>query len=392
MNDGERCTLAPGQTLLLVIKAGNGGTGAAGGRGGAGGDSLAFSGKAGGAGGAGGLGGAGGAGAKWQGQYTNTSGSTQTLIFTVGTNGTTPAAGAAGADGADGNPNGATGVSGNGGAGGNGGTDSMIKVASTTVASALGGDGGGGGQGGAGGEGGQGSVRVGLDGRAGVNGAAGADGAGGNMTTTNTEAPAIQIAFPTTPVFPAATYTLSFNANGGTCTVSTLSGPAGAWVALPSAVQCTKTGYTLTGWRAGGTTFWPAQAVELNGDNSLTATWRANGSSTGSTSSGGNSSGAGTSTATSTAQVIWRIQGSDVVVRSGDPAKLIGKRPLVTLATKYPSRVTRADIAAARSVAARYRGIYGGIRLANDWRTPRIVATYQVTSVQGTDRSGMRRA
>jgi hypothetical protein len=72
--------------------------------------------------------------------------------------------------------------------------DSLVQIASTTIASALGGDGGSGGAGGAGGEGGQGTVpRVGQPGTDGVDGAAGADGAGSNLSTTNAEAPFIEI-------------------------------------------------------------------------------------------------------------------------------------------------------------------------------------------------------
>ena len=196
---GAECVLEPGQSLNLILKAGNGGAGGDGGAGGAGGlgwDSSAT--VLSGAGGTGGAGGQGGAGAKWQGSYTNTTASPETLTFTVGTNGYDGIAGAPGSAGADAtNPgpaaDGATGVSGEGGQGGGAGENSLVMIDATTIALAFGGNGGNGGNGGAGGEGGQ---ETGTPGSAGTNGTAGsngADGPGGNLSTTWTEAPFIQI-------------------------------------------------------------------------------------------------------------------------------------------------------------------------------------------------------
>jgi hypothetical protein len=196
--DGS-CTLAPGASVILLLKGGNGGAGGSGGAGGAGG--AGWDGAASvpaGLGGVGGVGGAGGAGAKWQGVYTNSTADTVLLEFTIGANGADGPDGAAGSPGVDSTQSGAassggTGQSGAGGAGGAGGEDTYVQVDSVTIAIAPGGDGGSGGQGGAGGEGGQSTGTAGRDGTAGSDGAAGAAAAGGNLPTTNAEAPSITI-------------------------------------------------------------------------------------------------------------------------------------------------------------------------------------------------------
>lgn len=150
--NGDVCTMAPGETFVIILKGGNGGTGGNGDDGTSGtvGD--------------GGEGGEGGAGAKYQTVYTNTTDSIVTLVFTVGSDG---ADGATGADG-----------TGNGGGGGNGGEDSYVSVGGSTIAIARGGDGGSGGDGGV----------------SGADGADGADATGGNLSTTNTESPFIALA------------------------------------------------------------------------------------------------------------------------------------------------------------------------------------------------------
>lgn len=152
VTDGFQCTMEPGESFVIILKGGNGGAGGNGddGTSGTSGD--------------GGAGGAGGAGAKYQVVYTNTTGGTVTLEFTIGANG---ADGAVGTDG-----------TGNGGGGGGGGFDSYVTIAASTIAIALGGNGGSGGDGG--------------DGAAA--GADGADATGGNLATTNTESPFIALA------------------------------------------------------------------------------------------------------------------------------------------------------------------------------------------------------
>ena len=75
------------------------------------------------------------------------------------------------------------------------------------------------------------------------------------------------------PPPPPATYTVSLNTDGGSCPVSSLSGTSGTWAALPS--DCTKPGYTLSGWSTpfGGSNFAPGQPIALTGNNTLTAQW-----------------------------------------------------------------------------------------------------------------------
>ncbi len=312
-----------------------------------------------------------------QGTYTNSSGSTQTLTFTLGINGSTGAAGTDGTAGSSANPNGVTGTSGNGGLGGNGGSDTTITVGGTTIASALGGNGGNGGNGGAGGQGGQGSSSTGANGTSGTNGSAGSNGTGGNVSTTNSEAPSAQItvtAYVPPAVTPAPLVTLTFLANGGTCTTTSVSGPSTAWVALPGALDCRKTGAVLDGWRAGNDTFWPDQAVQLSDNNTLTAVWHTGSGPAGPTGSGtGSGSGAGTKPGAAV-RVVWTIARGRAVLSSGRPAALAGVRAVFTIDTRAPGKVTASDIALARSLAKRYRGTYQGLRLTSEWRAPHIVA------------------
>jgi hypothetical protein len=80
-------------------------------------------------------------------------------------------------------------------------------------------------------------------------------------------------------VLPPVEHTLGFNANGGTCTL-TSSGPIidGVWIQVPTAQQCSRPGYTLLGWnpRADGGDplgFDPGGWTVMTGDNELYAIW-----------------------------------------------------------------------------------------------------------------------
>ena len=330
------CTLASGATITFILKGGNGGAGGAGGNAEGGG--------------AGGLGGAGGAGAKWEQGYTNSNGGTVTIGFTLGANG---AAGAAGTAGTGGN-------GGSAGGGGNGGGDTIIDVGSSTIAIALGGDGGNGGNGGGP--------------SAGTNGTAGADAPAGNLSTTNSEAPFIQItaiSYPTAPT--TTTVTVTFNASGGSCTVTSVSGAAGTWAATPRANNCTLAGSTLSGWQARqggnpfGPVFLPGTSINLSSDNTLYALW---------TTGNGGGTAAPTPGAGVPARVIWSFQKGKTVVRVGSPKAMVGRSPFVTLSTKTTSSVTAEMISQAKAVAKEYDGIYGGVVRADTWNKPRIVAVY----------------
>lgn len=78
------------------------------------------------------------------------------------------------------------------------------------------------------------------------------------------------------PTPPPSIYTVSLNADGGSCPISSLRGTSGTWAALPS--DCTKSGFTLSGWSTpfGASTFAPGQSIALTGDNTLTAQWTRN--------------------------------------------------------------------------------------------------------------------
>jgi uncharacterized repeat protein (TIGR02543 family) len=83
---------------------------------------------------------------------------------------------------------------------------------------------------------------------------------------------------PTPPAPPAPpTWTLSYDANGGTCTAPSQSGVNGTVVATYGASACTRPGYTFTGWntRSNGTgdSFTPGASTQLSADGTLYAQW-----------------------------------------------------------------------------------------------------------------------
>lgn len=288
------CKVLPGYTVNITIKGGNGGNGGTGGNGGNGGSWIAVGGPVGGplipaggvggAGGIGGAGGAGGAGAKTTATYTNDTDSYVVLVLAVGENGSDGSVGGNGTDGAPGTP-GTDGTDGlNGTNGGNGTASSVdflpvdLMPVGSLVTAAAGGGGTGGGFG-SGGKAGQ-EFSNGDDGAFGTPGGPGSDGAGSTVSTNNTEIPSIALVVALTPppAPPApATYTIDFNANGGSCPgVSSVSGGAGTWYQAPSATQCTLAGSTLTGWTAGGVTYSPGQNLAISDSNTLTAVWTKN--------------------------------------------------------------------------------------------------------------------
>ncbi len=333
------CTLASGGTITFNFKGGNGGPGGAGGNAEGGG--------------LGGAGGAGGAGAKWEQGYTNSSGGTVTLEFTVGRMGSTGSVGSAGTGGNGGSA----------GGGGGGGEDTIIQVGSSTIAIALGGDGGGGGGGGGP--------------TAGAVGASGADAPAGNLPTTNSEVSFIQI---TAIEFraPASTgttetVTVAFDGSGGTCTITSVSGLQGSWAVTPRASNCTLAGSTLSGWQARldgiplAPVYLPGTSINLTSDNTLYALWATS------------SSGGSTTPIPEVGEpsrVIWSFQKGKTVLRAGSPKDMMGRSPFVTLSTTKPSSVNAVMIRQAKAVAKEYGGTYGGVVRADTWNKPRIVAVY----------------
>lgn len=76
------------------------------------------------------------------------------------------------------------------------------------------------------------------------------------------------------------TWTLRYDAQGGSCAQSEQSADNGAWVTLPAASSCTRIGYALVGWLAKQTdgpppiTFEPGGSTVMTGDNTLYAIWQ----------------------------------------------------------------------------------------------------------------------
>lgn len=159
--------------------------------------------------------------------------------------------------------------------------------------------------------------------------------------------------------------TLTFDPRGGACGTSTVTGPAGSWLALLSAQQCTHPGHMLIGWRPRNSTmtFAPRAMVELTSDNTLVALWHKDGDTT----------------PNLTVQyVVWSKSGTQL--RRGDPRALEDRRPAISIVTREPRRVTPAVVDAARAKAKEYGGVYVGIMKGNWWVSPRIVAAYRASA------------
>lgn len=219
------CTVLPGETVTVIVKAGNGGAGGIGGFGGVGGDGC-FSNTVnpGGVGGIGGAGGLAGAGAKVTGTWTNTTGATVTVSVLMGSDGEEGLAGTDGEGGTDAPCPGtnAGGTSGDGGEAatfGDAGFATRVLLDSLDI-DALPGTGGLGGGGGGGGGGGSGAAPA-SPGNPGGIGTPGLDGAAGQtfmgplpagwsfLTTTTAEAPFVSFTGrgidPVDPVQPSYT-------------------------------------------------------------------------------------------------------------------------------------------------------------------------------------------
>jgi hypothetical protein len=96
-----------------------------------------------------------------------------------------------------------------------------------------------------------------------------------NITVVGTGPPS-----PTPIILPPVLFTLGFDANGGTCSVTNSgSVESGSWTSVPTAEQCTRSGYTLLGWNPrsdGGDPlgFSPGGSTHVTGDNTLYAIWQ----------------------------------------------------------------------------------------------------------------------
>lgn len=83
---------------------------------------------------------------------------------------------------------------------------------------------------------------------------------------------------PPPPPPPPTQWTLSLNANGGSCSTSSITDTDGAWVTLPGATSCSRSGYDFIGWNTSangsGLGFAPGGTTALTNDNTLFAQWR----------------------------------------------------------------------------------------------------------------------
>lgn len=156
--------------------------------------------------------------------------------------------------------------------------------------------------------------------------------------------------------------------DAGTCSMTSVSGPAGSWQRLPQESACTKPGYRFVGWEARHTdgqptTRYPAYSyINLTGDNTLYAVWEP-------------VSVAKVEPAKATRWVVWQWDAKTKQTRPVS-ADLIDLRPVVTIHSPEKSAVSAAMVKAAEQLAARHGGTYAGIVTATTWKKPRIVTAY----------------
>lgn len=76
---------------------------------------------------------------------------------------------------------------------------------------------------------------------------------------------------------PVPIWNLTYDSNGGSCTVTTGSGPDTSWIATPSSTVCTRSDHDFIGWNTAangsGIGFTPGAQTQLSGDNTLYAQW-----------------------------------------------------------------------------------------------------------------------
>ncbi len=76
---------------------------------------------------------------------------------------------------------------------------------------------------------------------------------------------------------PSGNYTVTYNCNGGTGSISSQSVIPGASVVLPSATACSKSGYTLVGWQCGAKSLSPNSNFTPTATTVCRANWQING-------------------------------------------------------------------------------------------------------------------
>ena len=163
--------------------------------------------------------------------------------------------------------------------------------------------------------------------------------------------------------------TLTFEGGPGTCSIGSLSGARGEWVALPGVSACRRASHLFVGWQPVWSTvlYAPGAFVELVDDNTLRALWA-------SLDPAGEDGGSTSPATRQVRTVVWSQNG--VTVRRGEVQALAGHRPVFSIVTRTPSEVSDRTIATARTMARRCDGTYVGIVRGNWWTTPRIVAAY----------------
>ena len=76
---------------------------------------------------------------------------------------------------------------------------------------------------------------------------------------------------------PSGNYTVTYNCNGGTGSISSQSVVPGSSVVLPSATVCSKSGYTLVGWQCGANSLSPNSNFTPTATTVCRANWQING-------------------------------------------------------------------------------------------------------------------
>ena len=185
-------------------------------------------------------------------------------------------------------------------------------------------------------------------------------------------------AAPVTPTVPL--YTLGYDANGGSCSVSSGSALSGVWLTLPTADQCSRSGYTLAGWNTSsdnsGLAFGPGGATVMSSDNTVFAIWQQD-VATGASGSGSSSDGTASKATKAVILVKWKFVTGEPTLVDGDVAALDAHPACFTIVAESAGAVTDAMVQAAMDLAAAHHGTYAGIVESKDWHGAHIVAAYE---------------
>lgn len=185
---------------------------------------------------------------------------------------------------------------------------------------------------------------------------------------------------------PPPTFNLAYNGNGGSCLVSSGSALSGSWLNLPTTTDCSRSGFTLSGWNTSsdgsGLGFAPGGPTVMSGDNTVYAIWTKHAAPVATGSGSGTAPGATSTSAAVVSRsfivlVKWRFAPPQWQVVEGDAAALEANPACFTIVADSQAAVSEAMIKAARELAATYHGTYSGIVQSKDWAGAHLVAAYQ---------------